>query len=283
MDDTIDLDQLCERYRSERERRPAQPPLDTAARVLAWAGDRLDGDGMRMLACQAISAFARDGIPPELRFSPQTVALIERYEPDPEIDGPARLTAGMAEPDRTTLLAAGLVEEERMTVLAAGMTEDERMVFRATGHCLPVFAHNQAARLIGYFGWMPVVIVAIVAGIVVALILGDWWLFLLTALVGMVLGYVAVIGVWRIYLALDEALGGLRLGHPPVVATAIFLLVGPAVALLMAVLVLSFGPVGPALDLSFRLPDFPPFSITLMMLALWAIGHHYFSDERHRH
>lgn len=239
MDDTIDLDQLRERHKSERERHPAESPPDTAARVVAWAGDRLDGDGMRMLARQAISAFARDGIPPELRFSPRTVALIERYDADQEIGGPARLTAGLVEPDRTTFLAAGLVEDERMTVLAAGMAEDERMVFLATGHYLPVFAHNAGARLIGYYGWMPVVSIAIVAGIVVALISGDWWLFLLTALVGMALGYVAVIGVWRIYLALDEALGGLRLGHPPVVATAIFLLVGPAVALLVAVLVLN--------------------------------------------
>ena len=52
-DDEIDVDQLYERYRNERERHPAEPPLDTATRALTWADERLDRETVRDLAMSA--------------------------------------------------------------------------------------------------------------------------------------------------------------------------------------------------------------------------------------
>ena len=87
-------------------------------------------------------------------------------------------------------------------------------------------------------GWIPIGIVAIVAGIVVALISGDWWLILPIALGGTILGYIAAFGVSCGFDDLD--IRWLRTTHPDEAAWVIFLLVGPAVALLVAVLLLSY-------------------------------------------
>ncbi|MEA2026221.1 MAG: hypothetical protein U9O18_05990 [Chloroflexota bacterium] len=89
-----------------------------------------------------------------------------------------------------------------------------------------------------YGGWVPVGIVAIVAGIVVAFISGDWLAFLSIALAGTILGYIAAFGASYGFDELD--IRWLRLGRPDEAAWVIFLSVGPAVALLVAVLVLSY-------------------------------------------
>lgn len=87
-------------------------------------------------------------------------------------------------------------------------------------------------------GWIPIGIVAIVAGIVVAFISGGWLLILPIALGGTTLGYLAALGASYAFDNLDIL--WLRLGRPDESAWVIFLSVGPAVALVVAVLVLSY-------------------------------------------
>jgi hypothetical protein len=76
--------------------------------------------------------------------------------------------------------------------------------------------------------------VAIVAGIVVAFISGDRGLFLLAALGGTIMGYAAAIGATLTCLEVDER--WLRLGQQECAVWLILLSVGPAIALLVAVL-----------------------------------------------
>lgn len=230
---TIDLYRLLGTYRSERERCPAEPPLDTAARVLAWAGDRLDRKDVGELVIWARSALGRDGIGWELRRSPRTVALLAR---EGLLDD--------SQADRPGLLSVGLVERERdcspRDALRADLATGRRTLrdlTRAEYSDLQLTDTTEfSAYLIWFGGWIPVGIVAIVAGIVVAFISGDWRLFLLTALGGTVAGYVVAIGAMITYLEVDSR--WLRHGQQERAAWAILLSVGPAVVLLLlAVLV----------------------------------------------
>ena len=81
-------------------------------------------------------------------------------------------------------------------------------------------------------GSIPIGIVAIIAGIVVALISGGFLLFLPIAIGGTILGYIAALGVSCGFDELD--IRWLRLGWPDEYAWIIFLTVGPAVARLSA-------------------------------------------------
>jgi hypothetical protein len=87
-------------------------------------------------------------------------------------------------------------------------------------------------------GWIPSGIVAVVAGVVVALISGVWLQFLLVALGGTIMGYIAALGASYGFDQLD--IRWLRTGWPDGSAWVIFLTVGPAGALLVAILVLSY-------------------------------------------
>ena len=89
--------------------------------------------------------------------------------------------------------------------------------------------------LIGCGGGILVGIMAIVAGIVVAFSSGNWVLFGLTALSGMLLGYGALIGALYAYSEVDHR--WLRLGRLERAWWAILLLVGVAAPLLVAALV----------------------------------------------
>jgi hypothetical protein len=243
----ISRDRLLERYRNERERDPAEPPLETAARVLAWAGDRLDREDVRWLVDWACTAFLRDGIPPELRLSPRTVTLIEQ---DELLDNPESDLLDYPESDRTALLAAGLVERDSRHWPALSAWRDDLAIGRRSLRDLSRAEYDlwnvdwlpdetgwSPADVGIYFGWIPVGIVAIVAGIVVGFISGDWSQFLLIALGGTILGYVTAIVAVVSYVALDNR--WLRLGRQVDAAGVVFLSVGSAVPLLLAVLVLA--------------------------------------------
>jgi hypothetical protein len=88
-----------------------------------------------------------------------------------------------------------------------------------------------------FVGWIPGTIVAIVAGIVVALVTWNWWLFLPIAFGGAILGFLAMIVAEVVYLGADVR--WLRLGKTTSPSFMIVLLTGPTVALLIAFLVLS--------------------------------------------
>ena len=92
--------------------------------------------------------------------------------------------------------------------------------------------------LIVFLGWIPLGIVAVVAGVIVAVITEDWKLFWLASVWGTILGHLAVVGAMPVFDNLD--IRWLRTGQPDIAWFAIFLAVGPAVVLLVAVLVLMY-------------------------------------------
>jgi hypothetical protein len=168
----VTLDELVERYGSGRD--PAEPPLVTAASVLAWTGERLERQAARSLVELAGKALGRDGIPPEIQLSPQTVAIIKGTG---DVRSPSDWSGLLAFPgfDLAALMPAGLVEADRARVeesqrvrglladVAAGrlsaraLTADEYIESLATDTIW------LSATLICALGWIPVAIVAIVA------------------------------------------------------------------------------------------------------------------------
>ncbi len=94
------------------------------------------------------------------------------------------------------------------------------------------------AGIITVGGWIPAGIMAIVAGIGVGLVSGDWSRFLLIAFGGTIVGYLAVMAAIPAFDNLD--IRWLRTGRPDEAWLAILLMVGPAVALLVAVLVFTY-------------------------------------------
>jgi hypothetical protein len=150
--------------------------------------------------------------------------------------------------DVTALMSAALVEDMRgrdeterldrvRADLAAGrvsaraLTEDDYLKISKT------VGGSDGAEAIGCWGWVPTVPSSIVAGIIVALIESNVLLFLPVALGGVILGYVAMIGLYIAYDWVDVR--WLRLGRSEDAGALILLITGPAVALLVAFLVLS--------------------------------------------
>jgi hypothetical protein len=88
-----------------------------------------------------------------------------------------------------------------------------------------------------FIGWLPGLVAGIIAGIIVALITWNGLLFLPIALGGPILGYLATLGLVILFLVVDVR--WLRLGDGDWVSGVIFLGTGPAVALLIALLILS--------------------------------------------
>jgi hypothetical protein len=239
LNDKVTLDELIERYRSEHD--PAEPPLDTAASVLAWAGDRLDDETKRALVTRGTRTAYNERIPPEIQLSGQSGSRVPPGK-DAVIDereATVYLDSFSDDPERM-VMPLGLVMEERIDGLRADLTAG-RLRARALTQddYVEVYGtvdNSQGGEIIGCFGWMPIGIVAIVAGIVVALISSNWWLFLLIALGGTILGYLAILGVMIVYDWLDVR--WLRLGRQDDVGVILFF-TGPVVALLIALLVLN--------------------------------------------
>ncbi len=102
------------------------------------------------------------------------------------------------------------------------------------------FSYGEGLEMLGliilFGGWISAGMAAIVAGIAVALISGDWARFVMVALGGTVLGYLAEVAAMFTFGYLDVR--WLRTGRPDEAWFAILLVLGPAVALLVAVLVL---------------------------------------------
>jgi hypothetical protein len=228
----ITLDELVGTYLSERGRNRAEPPLETAARVLSRSGEWLEGRDVRELVSWASEALAHDDIASRLRFPPRTVALIERHElPDhPKADRTALLAAGLVA--RCHLLRADLVHAD----LATGRRTLRDLTRAEYSESQVTDTTSWSALLLWFGGWIPAGIVAIGAGIVAGFISGDWRPVVGTALGGTIFGYVAAIGAMLTYLEVDHR--WLRRGQSERVAWEIVLSVGPAVALLVAVLVL---------------------------------------------
>jgi hypothetical protein len=271
MADTIGLYRLLGTYRSERQRHPAEPPLDTAAHVLAWAGDRLDRDGADELVIWGRSALARDGIGRELRRSPQTVTRLAREEllGDPPADRPGLLSVGLVEYERDCRPWLALRAD-----LAAGRRSLRDLTRAEYAELQTTDTTEWTALLIWFGGWIPIGIVAIVASVVVAVVAGDGRLFLLTAIGGTIVGYAVAIGAITTYLELDTR--WLRRGQQERAAWVILLSVGPAVALLLAVLFLGHGL---GLDFALVLDRAPDdvrglAYISVVVLALRAIAEH---------
>jgi hypothetical protein len=209
---------LVRRYRSEHG--PAEPPLRTATAVLAWAGSGLPDEVKDRLVLAAAMA-VREGDFPEVHLSPR---LAEEIRAKPETWVLSNWRAWPA-PDQDALMALGLLQWER------DMTWDEYKLRYHSGD-----AHQ--ARLLLFMGWMPGTLVAAVAGIVVALIVGNLWLFPVIALTGTILGFLATFAAWAVVAMAEER--WLRLGDHWWTAFGLVVLgTGPAVALLVALLVLS--------------------------------------------
>ena len=122
---------------------------------------------------------------------------------------------------------------------------------------------------------------AIVAGIVVGFVSGDWRLALSTAIGGTIFGHVAAIVAVITYVVLDNL--WLRLGQQVNAAFVVFLSVGSAVALLVAVHGLNQGlglDFSAVLDLAVSLYRIVLVAIFLLVLVP-AIGE-YFSNSRRR-
>jgi len=103
---------------------------------------------------------------------------------------------------------------------------------RASGEVRLAFFFN------GCGSWIPIGLVAIVAGMVVATSSGDGWLFLLTASSGTMLGYAAVVYAMFLYLVAKERSPWLE-RHEDGAMWLILVLVGLPIPLLVSVPVLS--------------------------------------------
>ena len=96
------------------------------------------------------------------------------------------------------------------------------------------------ARLLVGVGWVPSLLGAMVAGAVAAALADDLWLFPIVALAGLVLGCLATLGLWSAASNLDLR-WHLFGRHWWTAAMLIVLVIGPAVAVLVAVVTLNLG------------------------------------------
>ena len=199
---------------------PARPEWQTAADVLAWAGDDLPDEVTDRLAFGGLLAMGGPEFP-EDRLSDGLADWVAAGSPELSLASwrswPAR--------DQHELLAQGLAEYAR--VMPA---DDYQLAFHS--------GDAYQARLMVTVGWVPSLLGAMVAGAIAAGLADDLWVFPIVALGGLLLGCLATIGAWSAASSLDLR-WHLFGRHWWTAVVLIVLATGPAVALLVAVAVLS--------------------------------------------
>ncbi|MFO7532268.1 MAG: hypothetical protein R6W93_07370 [Candidatus Limnocylindrales bacterium] len=156
-------------------------------------------------------------------------------------DAPGRKVSRMAVPDSDlmALMAVDLVELERIRALREGLdagTLSPRVL--TVDEYRDFYGLNDAGwgQIFLMVGWLPSLLVASLAGIVVAVVTWDWWRCVVVAVSGTILGILATVPAWTAFAHVDAR--WLRLGDHSETALAVVLFgTGPAVALLIALLV----------------------------------------------
>lgn len=208
MDTITDLVLL---YRHARS--PAQPPIETAKKVLDAAGQRLPDEVADRLALFGTSVIREGGMPDSMP------AGLEDVIPTGVTSEDVMNWRDWVGPHRESLLAFGLIECERFT------GHDPYLLRYHSGD-----AHQ--ARLLLFVGWIPSALVAVVAGVAVAVMSANLWLIPVVALAGTILGYLATFLAWVTIGWTEErwrwlgeqwwnAFGILVLGTGPVAATLV--------------------------------------------------------------
>lgn len=273
MFDKVTLDELIERYKSEHD--PEEPPLVRAASVLASVGGRLHPDTKDTLVKEGGLIVRKKGIPPGLQLSPRLVARIQDRSKGGSLITQSDYMAYLArQPGAHDLVTGKTLRDEQADEREAAIYFDpyrddpERMVVPASDLAAlmsaALVAHSEVERAAGeisdralteleysrrydvggevvpllVIGWLPGAFAGIIAGIIVALITSDWGHVLPIALGATILGHLLAFGFVLLFEEAD--MRWLRTGNGGAIASVIiFLVTGPAVALLLAVLVLS--------------------------------------------
>lgn len=241
-----ELEEIVARYR--RDRRPEATPLATARSTLEWAGDGLDDVELDILMEGAHASIRRDGAPRDAHLAPETVTVLQEAD---------RLALTTRKPyldlprgELLELMAVGLVElgrwqeaaipaEEPVSPAGAELDLDYRSM-SADEYRRWVYADRQGEGVLDLvFGWLPGAVVGFVAGIVAALVSGDWTNLLIVLLVGAIGGYVAT-GLGHVVLAAADV-AVLRLGHrlEPKAWGLLYFGTGPLLALATAALLMG--------------------------------------------
>ncbi len=201
---------------------PTRPEWQTAAEVLAWAGDDLPDEVTDRLALGGLSAIGRPEFP-EHRLSDGLADWVAAGSPEQ----PLASWRSWPVPDQRELLVQGLTEYARLMP-----TDDYQLAYHS--------GDAYQARLLVTIGWVPSLLGAMVTGAIVAGLADDLWRFPTVALAGLVLGCLATAGSWSAASTLD--LRWHLLGRYWWTAVwLIVLLPGPAMALLVAVVTLNLG------------------------------------------
>jgi hypothetical protein len=163
---------------------------------------------------------------------------------DPYRDDPERMVVPAS--DLTALMSAALVahsEVELEVEPARTRREDDIAAGKISDRALTELEYSRRYDVGGevlpllVIGWLPGAFAGIIAGIIVALITSDWGLFLPIALGAAFLGYLLTLGLDVLFGVAD--MRWFRSGSGGAAAGIIFLVTGPAVALLLAFLILS--------------------------------------------
>jgi hypothetical protein len=201
---------------------PARPEWQTAADVLAWAGDDLPDEVTDRLALSGLSTIGRPEFPGH-RLSDGLADWVTAGSPEQSLAS----WRSWPPSDQHELLAQGLAEYARVMP-----TDDYELAYHS--------GDPYQARLLVGVGWVPSLLGAMVAGAVAAALADDLWLFPIVALAGLVLGCLATLGLWS--AASDLDLRWHLFGrHWWTAAMLIVLVIGPAVAVLVAVVTLNLG------------------------------------------
>jgi hypothetical protein len=201
---------------------PARPEWQTAADVLAWAGDDLPDEVTDRLALGGLSAIGRPGFPGH-QLSDGLADWVEAGSPEQ----PLASWRSWPPSDQHELLAQGLAEYARVMP-----TDDYELAYHS--------GDAYQARLIATIGWVPSLLAAMVAGAVAAGLAEDLWRFPIVALAGVVLGCLATLGSWSAAGALD--LRWHLFGRHWWTAVALIVLTtGPVMAVLVALVTLNLG------------------------------------------
>ncbi len=162
---------------------------------------------------------------------------------DPYTDGNERMVVPAS--DLTTLMSAALVSVEPVRSRRERDrsrredVEDGKISDRALTELEYSRRYDVGGEVVAFLviGWLPGAFAGIIAGIIVALITSDWVLLLPIALGAAILGYLLTVGLDVLFGMADVR--WLRCGYRGSAPVIIFLVTGPAVALLLAFLVLS--------------------------------------------
>lgn len=240
-----ELQQIVERYLHDRD--PGAPGLVVARSTLEWARGALDDVDVDILVMGAHEAIRRDGAPAGTELGGSTVEALRAADlaaltsRKPYLDLPAT--------ELDDLLAVGLMELGRWqagvsgtegSVLPGVHVDRDVRAMTAADYRRWVYADRQGEGILDLmFGWLPGAVAGLAAGVVTALVTGDWMHLGVVALVAAIAGYVATGLGHRALEVADVAYLrlGYRLEHQA--WGALYFGAGPLLALFAAALILG--------------------------------------------